>query len=86
MRPEIAEWRDKAVLFIASWLPRAGGPFSTNDLWAAGLPEPEDARWVNGAMKAAERKGLIRKTGRRVKSKRGGGLTIVEWERRPLAA
>jgi hypothetical protein len=54
-----------AVLRVA----RRQQPFTPDDIWDTGLPRPRDARALGPIMMALAREGLIKPTGRWVKSR-----------------
>lgn len=71
-------WINYAVNFIVDFATKDGKTFTANDLWPAGLSEPENARWLGNALMRARGMGLLVSTGKSV-SKRGHQVPITVW-------
>jgi hypothetical protein len=56
------EWRDTALRFLRRYA-EAHTTVFVDDLWAAGMPRPREARALGAVMKRAAREGLIENTG-----------------------
>lgn len=71
-------WISEARGFVINNV-EPGRPFTGNDLWRAGLPETKNRRNLSKVLLSMEAEGLIRRTGRRVRSVGGHGQPILEW-------
>jgi len=76
----VPEWMDEAedvVLHVA----RALHVFTSDDVWAAGLEKPREPRALGAVMMSLSNRGLIRKTGRYVRSAQVSrhNAPIAEW-------
>jgi hypothetical protein len=61
------EWKNLAyekVLEVA----RINAEFTPDDIWATGLPKPQEARALGGVMLRAKNRGIIEKTGRSIRT------------------
>lgn len=69
-----------AVLRVAA---RQPGGFTSDDVWAEGLPAPPEPRALGGVMLAIAKERTIRKTGRFIATTRGSrhGAPIAVWEK-----
>lgn len=71
-------WINYAVDFIVDFATKDGKTFSANDLWDAGLTEPQQATWLGNAMVKAKKLGFIRKVGT-AESQRTHASIISAW-------
>jgi len=63
-----ADWTQQAFEVVTA-LARSGRPFTPDDVWAAGLPRPREARALGPVMMRAVKSGLIEPTGEWINSK-----------------
>lgn len=56
-------WKQKAYIVVMN-VARTHQEVTPDEIWAAGLEKPEEARALGGVMRRAREKGLIEKTGR----------------------
>ncbi|WP_122588318.1 hypothetical protein [Pseudomonas viridiflava] len=56
-------WSDEAYEVVLK-VAKDRAEFTSDDIWAAGLKKPEEARALGGVMRKARMSGVIEKTGR----------------------
>ncbi|MEE4717850.1 hypothetical protein V2K69_17615 [Pseudomonas alliivorans] len=56
-------WSDEAYEIVIK-VAKDKKEFTSDDIWAAGLQKPEEARALGGVMRKARIRGVIEKTGR----------------------
>ncbi|HGJ4321654.1 TPA: hypothetical protein ACLFMB_001697 [Salmonella enterica subsp. diarizonae serovar 61:l,v:1,5,7] len=56
-------WKQKAYEVVVN-VAKTHQEFTPDEVWAAGLEKPEEARALGGVMARARKEGLIEKTGR----------------------
>lgn len=66
------EWQAVAQAHVLA-LAEAGKPFTSNDVWASGLQEPENLRWLGPVLTGLRARGVIEKVATGVLSERGHG-------------
>lgn len=57
------EWKELAYQKVCQ-VAKTHAEFTPDDIWATGLPKPQEARALGGVMRRAKNSGLIEKTGR----------------------
>ena len=69
------------ALDIIHRLARADRAFTSDDVWAAGLPKSREPRALGAAMRLAAKRGIIRKTGSWVETRQvlRHSAPIAEW-------
>ncbi len=77
MKVTESDWGNYALAFIEEYASSVDH-FSANDLWQAGLAEPDNAMWVGLVLRSAAARGLIKKVGY-VPTERGNGGIIMRW-------
>lgn len=73
------EWQgvaEESVRRLAARSARFNITFTSNDVWAYGLPVPTNARWLGGVMQRLQAEGVIVKVGQGALSERGHGSTM----------
>lgn len=61
------EWKELAYQKVCE-VARTHAEFTPDDIWATGLPKPQEARALGGVMLRAKNRGIIVKTGKSIRT------------------